>query len=253
MLTQYRLYLELDRDCIPKPEWGYKLYSALLEKSPVDFGEQAHIDGVTPVSQFFFSERVDQAIWIVTLLGNQAEEKLIETLETLETLHLNKDRITLAVQKRHRMQIDDADELLSLAKQHNGFHPLQFRTPTAFKSRGQYLNLPTPRLIVQSLIKKWNGCILECPIDDENNEGMEALAAGLRFRAFQIQNQMYYLKGSSIPGFSGTILMENRLSGFHRQLLDALLLFAGYSGIGIKTTLGMGGVVVKTTKNGDED
>ena len=57
---------------------------------------------------------------------------------------------------------------------------------------------------------------------------------------------MYYLKGSSIPGFVGELTLENRLEGFQRQLADALLLFADHAGVGIKTTLGMGGVEHQT-------
>ena len=47
---------------------------------------------------------------------------------------------------------------------------IEFLTPTAFKSRGQYLNLPTTRLVLQSLIRKWNGSVTECPIEDEDGE-----------------------------------------------------------------------------------
>ena len=137
-----------------------------------------------------------------------------------------------------------ADELFALAAQGNSqLHRLRFCTPTCFKSVGQYLPLPTTRLIVQSLMKKWNGCISECPIEDEDGQGMETLAAGLRPRDFQLRSRTYYLKGNSIPGFVGELTLENRLNGFHRELADALLLFADFAGIGIKTTLGMGGVV----------
>ena len=40
----------------------------------------------------------------------------------------------------------------------------------------------------------------------------------------------------------GELTLANRLDGFQRQLADALLLFADDAGVGIKTTLGMGGV-----------
>ena len=71
---------------------------------------------------------------------------------------------------------------------------------------------------------------------------MEALAVGLRPRSFGLHDQTYYLKGNSIPGFVGELTLENRLDGFHRELANALLYFADFAGVGIKTTLGMGGV-----------
>ena len=70
---------------------------------------------------------------------------------------------------------------------------------------------------------------------------MEALAAGLRHRRFQLRDRMYYLKGSSIPGFVGGT-DAGKLPGFHWEPAEALLLFSGYSGVGIKTAFGMGSV-----------
>lgn len=242
MLTKFSYSLQPDRECSPRQEWGYRLYSALLKETPVSFGLEAHSGEITPVSQFLKSEHGCTPIWTVTLLGHNAEESLYDILETIREIRLDKGGITFTVVKNSVSQIPSVEALLDAAAQQSGIHQLRFCTSTAFKSRGQYLNLPTTRLIVQSLIKKWNGCISECPIDDESGEGMETIAAGLRCRSFQIKNQMFYLKGNSIPGFIGEITLENRLSSFHRQLADALLIFSEFAGIGIKTTLGMGGI-----------
>lgn len=242
MLTQYRFHLTPDRACSAQPEWGYRLYAALLERSDADFGESVHRDGVTPVSQHLTVAPDGALLWTVGLLGAEAEAALSDVLKQTEQITLKRDRITLAAQPPERRTIADTDALLALAAKHPGEHRLAFRTATAFKSRGKYLNLPTTRLIVQSLIKKWNGCITDCPIEDEDGEGLDALADGLRVKSFQLSDRQYCLKGNPIPGFTGEMILENRLSGFQRQLTDALLLFADYAGVGIKTTLGMGGV-----------
>ncbi len=245
MLTRYRLTLTPDHPCHPRPEWAYRLYAALLAQAPGAFGAEAHQDGATPVSQHLTLEE-GKLIWTVGLLGADCEEKLSSVLEQLHQLRLEKDRVTLAVERRERRTVADAEELLDLAARERGLHTLRFVTATAFKSQGRYLNLPSTHLIIQSLVKKWNGCIRECPIEDTDGQGAEALAAGLRLRAFRLYDRMYYLKGSSIPGFVGELTLENRLEGFQRQLADALLLFADHAGVGIKTTLGMGGVEHQT-------
>ena len=242
MLTRYEFLLRPDKACRPRQEWGYRLYAALLREAPTRFGLEAHGGDVTPISQHLKTGGEGPLIWSVALLGQSAEDVLCGPLEALRELQLEKDGVCFSVEKLRTERVPDAASLLAAATEHSGTHPLLFRTSTAFKSRGQYLNLPTARLIIQSLMKKWNGCISECPIDDEDGEGMEAIAAGLRCRSFQITDQRFYLKGNSVPGFTGRITLENRLSGFHRQLADALLLFSEYAGVGIKTTLGMGGV-----------
>lgn len=244
MLTQYQLTLAPDKSCRPRPEWGYRLYAALLEEASASFGDRVHRDAVTPVSQFL-AVRSGTLLWTVSLLGGDSESALCPVLERAEGFYLQKDGVALSVQDRRVRTVTDVDGLLALGAAHSGDHRLCFCTATAFKSQGQYLNLPTSRLIVQSLIKKWNGCFPDCPIEDDGGEGMEALAAGLRCRQFRLRDRMYYLKGSSIPGFVGELTLENRLTGFHRQLAGALLLFSAYAGVGIKTTLGMGGVQIQ--------
>lgn len=241
MLTQYRLTLSPDKLYRPRPEWGYRLYAALLEEAPASFGSGVHRDAVTPLSQFL-TVSDGPLLWTVNLLGEESESALEPVLERVERFHLKKDGVILSVRDRRVLKIPDVDSLLARGAAHGGLHHLRFCTATAFKSRGQYLNLPTNRLIVQSLMKKWNGCFPDCPIEDTDGEGMEALAAGLRCTHFQLRDRMYYLKGSSIPGFVGELTLENRLTGFHRQLASSLLLFSAYAGVGIKTTLGMGGV-----------
>jgi len=241
MLTRYQLTLIPDKPCTPRPEWGYCLYAALLKRAPADFGENVHQDSVTPISQFF-SCRDGRPVWTVTLLGESCEQSMGSVLEQIDTFELTGEKIRLQVTERTCARIADAEELLRMAAGHNGVHHLRFETAAAFKSQGQYVNLPTMRLVVQSLIKKWNGSIPECPIEDEDGQGMEAIAAGLRCRDFRLQNRTYWVKGRPVPGFVGSLTVENCLEGFHRQVGDALLIFAEFSGIGIKTTLGMGGI-----------
>ena len=233
--------LRPDWACRPGPEWGYRLYASLLEQVSADFGQEAHDGNVTPVSQYLKASPDGSVQWTVNLLGRSAETVLRDSLESLRELPLTKDGVMFRVEERQVSCVPDAETRLALAERHSGVHQLHFVTPTAFKSRGQYQNLPTARLIIQSLLKKWNGCVTECPIEDEDGQGLETLADGLRCQSFSLRNQTYFLKGNPIPGFVGSLTLENCLTGFHRILADALLLFADYSGVGIKTTLGMGG------------
>ena len=52
----------------------------------------------------------------------------------------------------------------------------------------------------------------------------------------------FRLKGAAIPAFRGKLYLSTKLSQPMYTLLQTLLQFSEYSGIGIKTALGMGGV-----------
>ena len=242
MLTRYTLRLRPDTPFHPDLSWSYRLYAAMLEQAPAIFGERSHRDGTTPVSQFL-TVGEEGLIWRVTLLGEESRQALDPVLGACAQLQLKRDHVTLHVAERQREQIPDVDTLFALCAGGSGRHRLQFCTPAAFKSRGAYRILPTTRLLLHSLFQQWNGCFPDCPIEDEDGQGLETMADGLLCSRFALHDQAYCLKGNRIPGFVGSMTLENKLAGFHRELADALLVFAGYAGVGIKTALGMGGVI----------
>lgn len=239
LATQYRLFLEPGRPCQPRPEWGYRLYASLLQQAPAGFAGQVHQDLVTPVSQYL-AAGPQGLCWVVTLFGPQSHAALGGLLAGAGQLCLQKGP-AFAVARRQVHTLPSLDALLKAGEASGAQHRLWVRTPAAFKSKGAYQCLPTQRLIMQSLVKKWNGCFADCPIEDTDGQGVEALAAGLRCTQFALHSQGYALKGHTIPGFAGELVLQNRLSGFHRTLASALLIFSGYAGIGVKTALGMGG------------
>lgn len=241
MICQYQLRLPLPADKILRPQWGYWLYSALLEKSSHQAGDVLHRDGFTPISQFVRPDG-DGICWTVSLLGNWACETFGLILAETKQWTLQNAHCTLLVTDCMLTVVESGDTLLTLDAPMR--HTLTFHTATAFKRQGAYQVLPEMGLLVQSLVRRWNGAFPDLPIEDEDGEGIAALVKGLYVVDFSIHHTTYPIKGQALPGFSGTLVVENRLSGFHKTLANALLSFAPYSGVGIKTALGMGGVTV---------
>ena len=239
MITRYRIELTPDRVAAFRPEWGYCLYAALMERVPQEYAQKTHQDGPSPISQYLCA-RDGRIFWNVTLLGEEAKEKLARHLEVETVYRLRQEPVELRIARCAQDEVATPEALFLRAAAASA-HTLSFNTPAAFKSRGEYEILPTPRLILQNLMNKWNACFPECLIEDEDGQGLGAMAKGLCCRRFRLHDQGYRLKRHVIPGFVGELTLENRLTGFHRQLAGVLLVFAGYAGVGIKTALGMGG------------
>lgn len=240
MITHYKITLLPERDTRIFPEWGYHLYSSLLSLAPHSFGERMHSDGITPVSSCI-TVQDKQVIWYVNLLGADIETVLSPIIEQQERYRLRRENQSLQVSTMQIEHIDSADTLLRLPEHRT--MKLRFLTPTAFKSDGNYVNLPSVPLIMCNLLNKWNGCFAEeCPIEDEDGGGIQAIANGLRIAEYRLSSCDYLLKGQPIPGFTGELMLKCRLNGFHLTMANLLLHFAPYAGVGIKTALGMGGV-----------
>lgn len=71
------------------------------------------------------------------------------------------------------------------------------------------------------------------------------LESGIYIRDYTLKTVRYHLKNVYIPAFVGKVTLDSRLPVPLAELWRAILLWADYSGIGIKTALGMGGANVR--------
>ena len=180
----------------------------------------------------------------MTHLGDEAREKLAPLLETETVYCLRQEQLKLRAERRAQEEIASLEVLFLRAAAASPLHTLSFNTPTAFKRHGveEYQILPTQRLILQNLMKKWNACpSLSASSRTRTGRAWKAMAKGLCCRRYRLHDQLCRMKRQTFPGFVGELTLENRLTGFHQQLAGVLLIFAGYAGVGIKTALGMGG------------
>lgn len=241
MMTRYQIELSHGVDCKLDIGWVYRLYAALLDQLPSEQAQQIHEAAVPPLGQFLKRE-AGRWIWEIGLLGEQSKQFLSPILEQTTSYTLKGGSTELQAKILQKEAIADLEELLWIGRANGTQHQLYFHTPTAFKSKGEYLNLPTTRLLLQSLVKKWNGNFPEYQIEDTDEEGLDAISHGLSINWFSLRSQRFWLKGREITGFTGRVVLENKNKGFHWELANALLYFAQFSGIGVKTALGMGGV-----------
>lgn len=232
MITQYCMKLDKAVPCSA----GYSLYAELLRHAPGYFGDLVHNRGLTPVSQYVVGDE-----WFISLLGEEAELAMAGILETLEQLELEKFRQSIRITSRRVQYISCVEELLNVSQPSK----LILRTPTAFKSQNAYQLLPTQRLLLQSLIHKWNGFFGDfCPVDD-TPEALDTLSHALVYRGIHLESSAYNLKNTVIPGVLGSIRIKSDPTDIHHQLIAVLLHFGKFSGVGIKTALGMGGFALE--------
>ena len=122
-------------------------------------------------------------------------------------------------------------------------YEIEFLTPCTHKQNGSYALFPSTKLIINSLNKRYCAFIRDVSLDDP--EAMEQLTTHIRIVRYSLRSSVYYLENTKITGYMGRITLV--VSGPEQlaRLAGALLSFAEYSGLGIKTALGMGGVRIK--------
>ena len=223
----------------PLPPWrAYAFYSSLLSLLPGDYAEALHEQVETPVSQCLYRENGEN-FWRIQLLDDVANESFEPVLQELKTLPLNTGEVCLALLERKSFTpgtlIETARSMAS-----GRYFSLRFLSPTAFKQNGRYAVLPDKELFLQSLLNKWNTSFPSYPLEDA--DAFRMLSDGIRVSDYNLRTTRFLLKDMKIPGFIGNLCFDTHLSPPLLDIWKILFTFSEYSGVGIKTALGMGGV-----------
>lgn len=116
---------------------------------------------------------------------------------------------------------------------------LRFLSPTTFRSAGKNVPLPLPHFVFGSLLEEWNS-FAPFALGLEVREIIEKAVA---VSGFRLHSELISITGGKQVGFMGhctyTVTEENP---FALACLHLLADFAFYSGVGAKTTMGMGQV-----------
>ena len=217
---------------------AYAFYSCLLSLLPASYAETLHEQGETPISQCLYKENED-TLWMINLLNQTANDGFSDILDKLSVLPLNTGETSIELLEKKNYT---AEELIKTAREIEAerFFSLRFLTPTAFKQKGTYTVLPEKELILQSLLNKWNVSFPAYPLQDE--DAVQMMLDGMRISDYNLRTTRFPLKDNKIPGFIGNMSIDTHLSAPLLDIWKILFAFSAFSGIGIKTALGMGGV-----------
>ncbi|NLK01407.1 MAG: CRISPR system precrRNA processing endoribonuclease RAMP protein Cas6 [Clostridia bacterium] len=218
-MRQYRLQLEYqDRFSY---SWGYAIYSAFLAELNEELADAVHGD-------VFFTQYMTPEEWVVNTTA---------PFDFKESYHLHRFGADIRLIEQEISTITEqelADKFL-IKEPYQKTIRLRFLTPTTFKQDGEYVLYPTVELIMQSLTNKWNVWAKSFLLEDIQWDNCQ-------ISRYNLRSALYFLKGIRIRGFVGYVDLRFWGPESMIRLANMICNFAQYSGIGIKSTLGMGGV-----------
>lgn len=243
MLAEIRMQLETD-----KADFGYyqssNMQGILMEQLDTGYAESLHKPGLKPYSQYVLGGV--QKEWVVKTVTAEAYQKIIMPLlkESFREFTLDKKEIKVKIQSKSlktRRKQDLLEEFYSASC--DRYLELEFITPTAFKSEGRYINMPDMRYIYQSLMNKYSASSEDMGMYDE--ETLEQLVANSYITRYHLKSAFFPLEGVKIPAFRGEMCVKVAGTETMANYAGLLMKFGEYSGIGIKTAIGMGGILRK--------
>ena len=246
MLTQLKITVD------PPPELNLGSYLApmlqgvIMERIDPEYAEALHISALHPYSQYTEGKN-GKLIWTVNTLNKESRSELINILNDREfdSIYLKNKDMTLNITDKIIKEIS-YDELLRTGYFDGGgekYAQIEFVTPTSFKKDRQYIIFPTSSFIMNSLAKKYDSCCSASTVADELL--YEYIKENTAVVEYYLRSVKFSMEGISIPSFLGTVKLKFGGNREFRCLMNMLLKFGEFSGVGIKSAMGMGAMRIK--------
>ncbi len=217
-------------------------HGSLFDFIANEYADELHSNGVKPYSQNLSRDREGNWIWTVNTMNEKAKENIIDYLlsDSYKEVNIKHKELKIPVLSKE-LRTSGYKELLDeyYFKDSSRYITMKFISPTAFKSRGNYVFCPNFRLIYQSVMNKYDSVFIDSQLFDE--EILENLVENTQLINYNLRSFKFHLEGITIPSFMGH--MTIRINGPQAMvnLANYMLRFGEYSGVGIKATIGMGG------------
>lgn len=117
---------------------------------------------------------------------------------------------------------------------------LRFESPTSFQSKGMHVPVPLPSLVFGSLVERWNAFSPVTLSPEVRRFGEEMVALS----SYRLESGLVQQKGGSplVGGMGRATYIALGGDRYWLATMQMLADFALYSGVGVKTTIGMGQV-----------
>ncbi|KAI4447912.1 CRISPR-associated endoribonuclease Cas6 [Eubacterium plexicaudatum ASF492] len=240
MLAELKLELETDH-----PDFGYfqssNLQGVLMQRIDKEYAAILHEQGLKPYSQYALGGT--QKEWRIKTLTAQAYERIIHPLldDRFQEFVIEKKQMHVRICGK-TVRVTPYRQLLDefYSDRCGRYLNLEFVTPAAFKSSGRYVILPELRYIYQSMMQKYGAATADLQLPDEDL--LRQLTACSSIVQYRLRSTSFPLEGVKIPSFKGEIGIKINGTDTMAKYAGLLAGFAEFSGIGIKTAIGMGGI-----------
>ena len=250
MLTQYDF--QLDTEGTLNYRMSSLFHGALMECFPEEAAVYFHQSQMHPYSQHL-EQRDGKWHWIISSLNKEMKQLIENGLLDRSQILLKKPGLTIDLKEPQVLEQSEEDlKTIFYNGNEDRYFPLRFMTPTSFKRQGQYLIYPDLFCLFQSLMMRYD-VIFENGMTDQDT--LEELVSQSSILHYRLNSTYFHLEGVRVPSFLGTITIKMKGTATMRRLARMLLTFGQYSGVGIKTSIGMGAVMIEqpATQHNEEE
>ena len=246
MICKLKMEIDIDNKNNNKSNQN-KLFNSIIKNyatpNYIDFLGENKLKPYT----HYISRREDKVFWIINTLNKEARENIILPImkSIPNKIFDEKNEIDIFI-KDKSLEMITYENLISrnyLVKEQSNYITINFNSPTSFSSNGNYKILPEIDLIYKSIIQKYNTFSNDYEINDE--DVLNFIIENTNIMDYNLKSVRFSMNNFRVPSFIGNIRIKIKGTEASKNLIHLLLDFETYSGIGMKTSLGMGGIDIK--------
>lgn len=225
---------------------GSVFHGFIMEQIESDYANFLHSSNDNPYSQYLFFDKLrDSYVWRINTLTEEAYEKIILRLKDINLINIKQKQLSIEVKEKIQPEITNTEKLATeiYSKSNVEKIGIKFLTPTSFKSRGKYENYPRLPLFYGSLMRKINK--FSPTIKAGDLEVVDFLSEKTWISRYNLMSTTYNVESVKINAFKGYIYLHIKANDEIKRLIFLFAKYGEYSGVGIKTALGMGGIIVE--------
>lgn len=240
MLTKLKVTL----NCEEKLDYGVSslMQGVIMELIDEEYADRLHIPGLNPYTQHVeFKE--NNIEWIITTTNEEAKYQIIDVIldDSIKEINIRHKDITLKIVNKE-IETLSYDELLNNTYfgDCKSYINLNFITPTSFKVNGKYQFYPTAINILKSLINKHDS--ISKTTEFYSDDLIEQIESRVEITRYKLRSTYFHLEGVRIPAFMGSVTLHVKGPKQFINLINMLVKLGEFSGVGMKTAIGMGAV-----------
>ena len=216
----------------------------IMEQIKEEYAEVLHSEQTRPFSQYLI-KKGDKWEWHIQTFTETADLEIAEKLYKTDYSYIILEDCEKPINVLKKQWIEESlDDVLKKTyfQDSSRICNINFVTPVSFKRQDKYVIFPEVKLIFQNLINRFQACDYQLAIGDA--ELLREITERVQITDYQLRTRKFYLEKTGIKGFQGKMSLKIHGPQMFVNLIHFLLRFGCYSGVGIKTALGMGAMEI---------
>jgi CRISPR-associated endoribonuclease Cas6 len=215
-------------------------HGIIMERVASTYANELHESQVNPFSQFVQAISPRRSVWHVRTLNEEAYENIILPLSQTNELYLRQRGQTIKITGTTIEKTSYSEMIASeYERTPRKIFRIQLHSPMTFKIKDEYQIFPDLYYIFRNLMNRFDAFSPEVQLYDQ--EALTHLREHTAIVEYKLRTTRFYLEKTTIPAMLGEMKVKVNGGTNMQHLVGLLLQYAQYSGIGIKTSLGMGG------------